>query len=69
MTPLLNGYAAVFLIGGAIYSAVRFALSDGAGHRALGNAMIAFGALLPGIGGGMAKAGMVEALYVGEFIG
>ena len=30
---------------------------------------IAVGALLPGIGGGMAKAGMVEALYVGELVG
>jgi hypothetical protein len=69
MTPLLNGYAAVFLIGGAIYSAVRFARRTGAANRALGNSLIAMGALLPGIGGGMAKAGMVEALYVGEFVG
>ncbi len=69
MTPLLNGYAAVFLIGGAVYSAIRFAARAGCGNRALGNSLIAFGALLPGIGGGMAKAGMVEALYVGEFLG
>jgi len=69
MTPLLNGYAAVFLIGGAVYSAVRFARQTGAANRALGNSLIAMGALLPGIGGGMAKAGMVEALYVGEFVG
>ncbi len=69
LTPLLNGYAALFLIGGAIYSAFRFAAKSGGGNRALGNSLIAFGALLPGIGGGMAKAGMVEALYVGEFVG
>ena len=69
MTPLLNGYAAVFLIGGAVYSAVRFARQTGAGNRALGNSLIAMGALLPGVGGGMAKAGYVEALYVGEFVG
>lgn len=40
-----------------------------AGRRAIGNALIAFGAILPGVGGGMAKAGHVEALYIGEFVG
>lgn len=70
MTPFINGYAALFLIGGAILSAIRFARKSGAGDRALGNASIAFGALLPGIGGTMTKThGIVEALYVGEFIG
>ncbi len=69
MTPLLNGYAAAFLIGGAVYSAVRFARQTGAANRALGNSLIAVGALLPGVGGSMAKAGVVEALYVGEFVG
>ncbi len=69
MTPLLNGYAAVFLIGGAVYSAVRFARRTGGANRALGNSLIAVGALLPGVGGGMAKAGFVEAQYVGEFVG
>lgn len=116
-TPFINGYAALFLIGGAILSATRYARLarypatgcarcgyeltatdvESAGDivcpecgsastpasrtafarrraaasrsRALGNASIAFGALLPGIGGGMAKAGIVEALYIGELIG
>ncbi len=72
-TPLINGYAALFLVGGALWSAWRFwfprreARRDGA--RAAGTALIAFGGLLPGIGGGMAKAGVVEGLYVGEFVG
>ncbi len=69
MTPFLNGYAALFLIGGAVYSAVKYARKTGGGNRALGNSLIAFGALLPGVGGGMAKAGIVEALYLGEFVG
>jgi hypothetical protein len=71
MTPIINGYAVVFLIGGAILSAVRFAkkTQPGAGYRAMGNALIAFGALLPGIGGTMAKMGIIEALYIGEFVG
>lgn len=63
-TPFINLYAVVFLIGGAIYSAVKYALSRtaGRGSRAAGNALIALGAILPGIGGSMAKAGIVEAL-------
>jgi hypothetical protein len=68
-TPLINGYAALFLIGGAILSAVRYAQHTATRDRAIGNALIAFGALLPGIGGSMAKAGIVEALYIGEFVG
>lgn len=71
MTPIINIYAVVFLIGGAILSAVRFAkkTDPGAGYRAAGNALIAFGAILPGIGGTMAKMGIIEALYIGEFVG
>ncbi len=69
MTPVINGYAAIFLIGGAVLSAVRYARLGAQGARAAGNGLIATGALLPGIGGGMAKAGMVEALYLGEFVG
>ncbi|MGE3172153.1 MAG: hypothetical protein AB7O97_05955 [Planctomycetota bacterium] len=69
MTPLVNGYAALFLIGGAVLSAVRHGGVAGGRHRAVGNAAIALGALLPGIGGAMAKGGVVEALYVGELVG
>lgn len=68
-TPLINTYAVIFLIGGAILSAVRFARKTATRDRAIGNAFIAIGAILPGIGGGMAKAGMVEGLYIGEFVG
>jgi hypothetical protein len=69
LTPFINGYAAIFLIGSAAYSAVRFSKTDNGFNRAFGNTFITIGAILPGIGGGMAKAGMVEALYVGEFVG
>ena len=69
LTPFVNGYAAFFLIGGAAYSAWSYARRGAARARAIGNALIALGALLPGIGGGLAKAGVVEALYVGEFAG
>ena len=71
VTPFINLYAVFFLIGGALLSAWRYAKKTGVGdgERAIGNGLIAFGALLPGIGGSMAKAGIVEALYVGEFVG
>ncbi len=69
LTPLINSYAALFLIGGAVHSSVRFfARGDNPG-RAVGTALIAFGALLPGIGGSLAKADLVEFLYIGEFLG
>ncbi|HKP67860.1 MAG TPA: hypothetical protein VJV05_01170 [Pyrinomonadaceae bacterium] len=69
LTPVINTYSAIFLIGSAFYSAIRWAKVENGRNRAIGNAFITIGALLPGIGGGMAKAGIVEALYVGEFIG
>ena len=68
-TPLINLYAVLFLVGGALLSAVRFAQRRDTKHRAIGNSLIAFGALLPAIGGGMTKLGHVEWLYVGEFVG
>ncbi len=71
LTPFINIYAVVFLVGGAIYSAWNYAKSreTGHAHRAFGNAFIAVGGILPGIGGTLAKTGVVEALYIGEFIG
>ena len=68
-TPLINIYAVVFLIGTAAWSAWHFARRAGDGNRAVGNALIATGALLPAIGGGMAKGGAVEVLYVMELLG
>lgn len=69
LTPFVNIYSVIFLIGTALWSAIRFTKVENGKNRAIGNALITIGAILPGIGGGMAKAGMVEALYVGEFVG
>lgn len=69
MTPFINGYAAVFLIGGALYSSAKFMRCGDQPGRALGTGLIALGGLLPAVGGGMAKAGIVEGLYVGELLG
>lgn len=68
-SPFVNLYAAVFLIGGAILSAVRYRKIEGMERRVLGNWLIAAGALLPGIGGTFTRFGHVEVLYVTEFIG
>jgi len=69
LTPFINLYAVFFLIGGAIRSAWRHYRERGHKYRAAGNALIAVGAILPGIGGSFAKAGMVEVLYIGECMG
>jgi hypothetical protein len=68
-SPFINLYAAIFLIGGAILSAVRFHGVPGMRHRFIGNVFIAVGALLPGIGGSFTRFGHVEVLYVTELIG
>lgn len=76
-SPFLNAYAVIFLIGGAIISALRYRremqdISSDAGiahDRFIGNVFIAVGAILPGIGGAASRAGYTELLYIGEFIG
>lgn len=68
-SPFINLYAAIFLIGGAVLSAVRFHGVPGMRHRFVGNVFIAVGALLPGIGGSFTRFGHVEVLYVTELIG
>jgi len=68
-SPFINLYAASFLIGGAIVSAVRYRRVPSGGRRAAGNALIALGALLPGIGGSFTRFGYTEVLYVTEFVG
>jgi len=68
-SPFINLYAVIFLVGGAAYSAFKFRQIDGLGHRATGNALIALGAVLPGIGGSFTRFGHVEVLYVTELIG
>ncbi len=68
-SPFINTYAAIFLIGGAIVSAWRFRRDAEARHRFIGNCFIAFGALLPGIGGMATRLGHTEVLYVMELLG
>lgn len=67
-SPLVNTYAFIFLVGGAIVSAARY-WQDGDSRRAAANVLIAVGAILPGIGGSFTRAGYTEVLYVTEFAG
>lgn len=68
-SPIVNLYAVVFLIGGAILSALRYSADPSTRHRVYANVLIAFGAILPGIGGTATRMGYVEVLYVTELIG
>jgi hypothetical protein len=68
-SPFVNLYAVVFLIGGAIWSAVKYRKEPAASTRVRGNWLIAIGAILPGIGGTYARMGVVEVLYVTELVG
>jgi hypothetical protein len=67
-SPLVNTYAFIFLVGGAIASAVRYR-RGGDSTRMVANILIATGAILPGIGGSFTRAGYTEVLYVTEFVG
>ena len=68
-SPFINTYAFLFLVGGAVVSALRYRKRTGTSHRFIGNLYIAVGALLPGIGGTFTRFGHTEVLYVTEFIG
>lgn len=68
-SPFINSYAVLFLVGGAIVSAIRYYKRTGTSIQFWGNVLIAAGAILPGIGGSFTRMGYVEVLYVTEFTG
>lgn len=68
-SPFINLYAVIFLVGGAVYSALKYRKVPDMSHRVIGNWLIAIGALLPGIGGAATRFGHVEVLYVTELAG
>lgn len=69
LSPFINTYAVIFLIGGAILSAFRYSKIPEMRHRFYGNVLIAIGAILPGVGGSFSRMGHTEVLYVTEFVG
>ncbi|MDI6693483.1 MAG: hypothetical protein QME21_00430 [Anaerolineales bacterium] len=69
LTILLNVYGTVTLVGGAIYSAFLFWRKSVLANRMFGNLLIAGGALMPAMAGSFVKAGLVDWLYLSEFLG
>ena len=65
----LDKAAYLFLVGGAIYSAVQYFKQNSRKALFQGNILIAIGGLLPGIGGSFTRFGHVEVLYITELIG
>ena len=68
-SPFINTYAVIFLVGGAILSAIRYRRQADMWNRFVGNVFIAAGAILPGIGGSFTRFGHTEVLYVTELAG
>lgn len=68
-SPLINLYAFIFLVGGAIYSAIKYYRMNKTDIRFKGNVYIAIGGLLPGIGGTFTRMGYVNVLFITELIG
>jgi hypothetical protein len=69
LTILLNIYGTITMVGGAIYSAFLFWRKKVLANRMFGNILIAAGALAPAMAGSFVKAGLVDVLYVSEFVG
>jgi len=68
-SPFINVYAFIFLVGGAIYSALKYYRLGEREAPFKGNIFIAIGGLLPGFGGAFARMGYVEVLFITELIG
>ncbi|MEK6754231.1 MAG: hypothetical protein AABZ00_18375 [Chloroflexota bacterium] len=66
---LPNTYAMIFLVGGAAWSAIQYARKLNNGRRALGNWLIAIGALFPTIDGIFTRFGYGDALFFTKIIG
>ncbi len=69
LTPFFNLYGTITLVGGAAYSAWIFWRKRVLLHRAIGNILIAVGALAPAFGGAFSRFGLANALYIGELLG
>jgi hypothetical protein len=69
LTPFFNIYGTVALVGGALYSAWIFYRKRVLLHRAIGNILIAVGALAAAFGGSFSRFGIPSALYIGNLLG
>lgn len=67
-SPILNTYSLIVLLSGGIYSAYKYYPRMDADDLHRANANIALGALLPGFGGILMRMGVVNALFVLDFL-
>jgi len=70
MTPFFNTFGTLALVGGAIYSAWVYWRRRFMPHRAISNALIAIGAILPAFGGILMRfGGSIAVFYLLELFG
>lgn len=70
MTPFLNSFGTIALVGGAIYSAWVFWRRRIMPHRVVSNVLIAVGAMLPAFGGTLMRlTDSLTAFYLLELLG
>ncbi|MBI4234478.1 MAG: hypothetical protein HY686_08565 [Chloroflexi bacterium] len=69
LTAFLNSAGALVLIGGAVYSAVVFALRRAAPHRVVSNILIAVGALVSAAGGALERFNLPQPHSLALLIG
>lgn len=69
ITPYLNIFGFVWLVGGAAWSAWEFWRRKILPHRVISNILIAAGALMPALGGTLSRFGATQFLYLSELLG
>jgi glucan phosphoethanolaminetransferase (alkaline phosphatase superfamily) len=70
ITPFFNTFGTLLLVGGALYCAWIYWKKRILPHRVISNVLIAFGAILPAIGGGMIRfIGTLNVFYLLELLG
>lgn len=69
LTPFLNSFGTLILIGGALFSAFVFWRRRFMPHRVTSNILIALGAILPALGGTRMRLGSPELFYLLELFG
>lgn len=69
ITPFLNTFGALWLVGGAVWSAWEFWRRKILPHRVVSNILIAIGGLMPALGGTMSRFGATQYLYISELLG
>jgi hypothetical protein len=69
LTPFFNVAGAGALAIGAIYSAWYFWRRRAKGGRVVSNVLIALGAFIPSITGGLARFGFTGSFFLGELLG